>query len=164
MAAQMNYSFSTPKGVAGGLYDISNHEVVTRLNEEEDGKLGFGIGVVRGINSGQSVKLPDVYSISNQFEGIVINGVNVEQDMLGKVIVKKDSSIGVLRTGKVWVKVSDSTQNVKYGDNLHLIVSGPESGFFTNKAEDGSTLVIKGKFIGEVDNGIVPILLPNELN
>lgn len=34
MAAQMNYSFDTPKGVAGGKVDLAYDEVVTRQNEE----------------------------------------------------------------------------------------------------------------------------------
>lgn len=168
MAAQTTYGFSTPKGIPGGLYDISYHEVNTRMNEEADGKLGFGIGVVRGTSKGVTVKLPAAASPASDFEGVVINGVNVEQDMSGKVIVKKDATVGIVRFGKVWAKVSDKAQNVKYGDSLYLILDGDEVGSFTNAVsagEDTATRVlIKGTFIGGADNGIAPILLPNELN
>ena len=168
MAAQTNYSFSTPKGIPGGLYDISDHEVNTRMNEEPDGKLSFGVGVVRGTSAGVTIKLPVAASTAAEFEGITINGVNVEQDMSGKVIVKKDVSVGVIRYGKVWAKVSGKATGVKYGDPLYLIVDGDEAGRFVNAAaagEDTATRIsIKGSFLGEADNGIAPVLLPNEIN
>lgn len=168
MAAQTNYSFNTPKGIPGGLYDISAHEVNTRMNEEPDGKLSFGVGVMRGSSIGVTIKLPVAASTATEFEGILLNGVNVEQNMSGKVIVKKDLSVGVVRFGKVWAKVSEKAKGVKYGDPLYLIVDGAEAGAFTNAAvtgEDTATRIsIKGTFLSGIDNGIAPVLLPNETN
>lgn len=52
MAAQMNYSFDTPKGVAGGKVDLAYDEVVTRQNEEADGVLKFGMAAAVGTSAG----------------------------------------------------------------------------------------------------------------
>lgn len=165
--AQLSYGFGTPRGVAGGLYDISYHEVNTRVCEEEDGKMKFGSGVVTGTAPGQCVKLP-ASSAGKDFEGVVINGVNVEQDMKGNLIIKENSSVGVIRVGKVWARVHSAAKDVKYGNELYLIIAGNEAGCFSNSAvgdEDTDARVkIKGKFIGEADGGIAPILLPNAIN
>ena len=56
MAAQTSYGFGFPKGVAGGLFDLSAHEVSTRQTEGEN--ISFGIGVVTGTNAGTDVKIP----------------------------------------------------------------------------------------------------------
>lgn len=50
MAVQTSYGFSFPKGVAGGLYDLSAHEVATR--QAEGAGVAFGVGVVIGTNKG----------------------------------------------------------------------------------------------------------------
>ena len=162
MAAQTTYGFNTPKGVPGGLYDISYHEVNTRMNEEEDGKLGFGVGVVYGTTKGHTVKLPVAASTADQFEGVTIYGVTVEHDMTGTVVIRKNTTVGVVRTGKVWAKVAAGIEPV-YNAKLYLIKNGSEAGCFTN-VSGADTIEIKGKFIGEVDNGIAPILLPDEVN
>lgn len=165
--AQLSYGFGTPRGVAGGLFDISYHEVNTRVCEEADGKMKFGSGVVTGTSPGQSVKLPES-SAAKDFEGVVINGVNVEQDMKGNLIIKENSSVGVIRVGKVWARLHSAAKDVKYGNDLYLIVAGNEAGSFSNSdAGDTDTdarVKIKGKFIGEADEGIAPVLFPNEMN
>lgn len=162
MAAQTTYGYSTPKGVPGGLYDISQHEVNTRMNEEEDGKMGFGVGVVHGTSKGYTVKLPIAASTAGQFEGVTIYGVTVEHDMTGKVVVRKDTTVGVVRTGKVWVKVAAGVEP-DYNEKLYMIKDGAEAGYFTN-VSGANAIEIKGKFIGKADNGIAPVLLPNEVN
>ena len=43
-AVQTSYGFGFPKGVAGGLFDLSAHDVTTR-QAEGDG-VAFGLGVV----------------------------------------------------------------------------------------------------------------------
>ena len=55
-AVQTSYGFGFPKGVAGGLFDLSAHDVTTR-QAEGDG-VAFGLGVVVGTNKGTDVKLP----------------------------------------------------------------------------------------------------------
>ena len=52
MSAQTSYNQKMSHGVAGGLYDLTNHTVDTRTNEETDGKVRFGLGVVAGTAAG----------------------------------------------------------------------------------------------------------------
>ena len=52
MAAQMNYSFDTPKGVAGGKVDLAYDEVVTRQNEEANVRRLYGQGSGRWHHKG----------------------------------------------------------------------------------------------------------------
>lgn len=158
---QLDYGYSTPKGVAGGLYDLSDTEINTRTNEENDGVLKLGVGVVQGTTPGTSVKLPASGAVSATFEGVVVNGMTFECDMTGKVRLNKNATVGVLRTGKVWVRVPESIEP-KYGDAAYLINTGENAGYFTT--ETGTNTVIKARFIGAVDNGIAPILLFNEDN
>ena len=58
MAAQLDYSYTTPKGVAGGKYDIAFDEVITRKNEEADGVLKYGMAAMIGTKTGSDVKVP----------------------------------------------------------------------------------------------------------
>lgn len=155
---QLDYGYSTPKGIAGGLIDLSDVEINTRTNEEKDGVLKLGVGVVQGTTPGTSVKLPVSGATSATFEGVVINGMTFECDMTGKIRLNKNATVGVLRTGKVWVRVPDSIET-KYGDTAYLINDGENTGYFTT--EVGTNTVIKAKFIGEAENGIAPILLFN---
>ena len=79
-AVQTSYGFGFPKGVAGGLFDLSAHDVTTR-QAEGDG-VAFGLGVVVGTNKGTDVKLPATGATSDDFEGVVVhNSVMVEKDM-----------------------------------------------------------------------------------
>ena len=57
MSVQTSYGNQTPKGVAGGIYDMFHYAVDSRFNEETDGVLRFGVGVVPGTLPGSSVKL-----------------------------------------------------------------------------------------------------------
>ena len=84
MAAQLNYGYSTPKGVAGGKFDIAYDEVVTRKNEEEDGVLKYGMAAMIGTTKGTGVKVPVSGATAQQIEGIVLRAANTEQDMKGK--------------------------------------------------------------------------------
>lgn len=61
-AVQTSYGFGFPKGVAGGLFDLSAHDVTTR-QAEGDG-VAFGLGVVVGTNKGTDVKLPASITLS----------------------------------------------------------------------------------------------------
>ena len=92
MAAQLNYGYSTPKGVAGGKFDIAYDEVVTRKNEEEDGVLKYGMAAMIGTTKGTGVKVPVSGATAQQIEGIVLRAANTEQDMKGKVVVTKSNT------------------------------------------------------------------------
>ena len=48
MSVWTEYSQQTPKGAAGSLYDLTSHVVDSFMNEENDGVMGYGVGVVVG--------------------------------------------------------------------------------------------------------------------
>ena len=70
MAAQTSYNFGFAKGVSGGLFDLSAHEIPTRQAEEN---LTFGLGVVKGTNAGVDVKKPTSSNSAADFEGVVVH-------------------------------------------------------------------------------------------
>lgn len=151
MAAQMNYSYSTPKGVPGGKYDLSYDEVVTRINEEADGIMQYGLAVVVGTNAGGAVKRPASGANANDFEGIVLHTANTEQDMSGKVVVKKGVALNIMKRGKVWGRIASNAKAI-YGKAAYVVVSGEEAGCFTDSSE--GTINIGAKFGAVTDNGI----------
>lgn len=154
--AQMKYTYETPKGVAGGLYDLSNYECNSRSIESEDGTVKQGYGVVTGAAAGFGVKLPA--AASDKFEGIVIARAH-EEDMNGDVVLKKGEVFSILRTGKAWARV-DETVTINVNDPVYLIASGEKAGQFTN-ASGATAIEIKGKFVGANEDGIAPVLLFN---
>ena len=92
-AVQTSYGFGFPKGVAGGLFDLSAHDVTTR-QAEGDG-VAFGLGVVVGTNKGTDVKLPATGATSDDFEGVVVhNSVMVEKDMDNNVSINSKRTVG----------------------------------------------------------------------
>ncbi len=131
--AQTSYSFKTAKGIAGGIYDLSVHTIATRRNEEETGKMTFGVGVVKGTTAGQQVKLPASGAQAADFDGIVINGGTTEENMAGEINVLKDVALGVMKLGHVWVKLSDEAVPA-YGAKAYLVPDGKQAGFFTDKS------------------------------
>lgn len=68
MSMWTNYTQSMPAGVAGGLYDLTEHVVDSRMNEAAG--LKFGMGVVQGETAGKTVKLPATGATIDKFEGI----------------------------------------------------------------------------------------------
>ena len=150
MAAQMNYGFSTGKGIAGGIYDMYHYKVDSRINEEENGKLKVGVGVVRGTVPGSNIKLPSAESTAAMFEGVVVNGFTDMQDLDGKGFVVKGHNVGVMREGRIWAVVTEGATPA-YGDSLYM----DEQGCFNNS----KGVKISGRFIGSASNGIAPIEL-----
>lgn len=134
--AQTSYSFKTPVGVAGGLFDLSPYVIDARRNEENDGVLGFGMGVVKGTNAGVQVLLPDSDTTAADFEGITVNGFTTENNMSGNVVLANGVTVGVISHGRIWAKVKASL-TINYGDAVYLIVSGDNKGKFSNLATDG---------------------------
>lgn len=153
MAAQSSYSFNFPKGVAGGLFDLSSHEVFTR--QAEGGGISFGIGVVTGTNKGTDVKLPTASVSALDFEGVVVhNSVMVEMDMNNKVEIGDKRTVGCLHHGKIWVKTGENAVP-EYKEKVYLITDGDEAGMFTTKSDSSSAKVeVNGIFLGVTDNGI----------
>lgn len=160
MGAQNRYGHFSPVGAAGGIVDIAPYAIDTFLNEEETGVLGFGMGVVKGSKPGSTVALPEG-SVAKDFEGIVVNNRTTEYDMEGKVSIKENASVGVMRYGRIYVRVATGAEPA-YGDKLYMVVSGDEAGYFTNVAE--SAIEIKGRFLGSIDSasGVVAVELFNQ--
>ena len=137
MGVQKTYSYATSKGVAGGIYDMFHYPVDSRFNEEATG-----------------VALPTSASTADNFEGVVINGFDRQQDLEGKLYVLNNQNVGVMRRGRVWVRLATGTTPA-YGDALHMIVEGDEAGCF---AKEGG-IAIPGRFIGAASNGVAPVEL-----
>ena len=154
MSVQTSYGNQTPKGVAGGIYDMFHYAVDSRFNEETDGVLRFGVGVVPGTLPGSSVKLPAADSTTTQFEGVVLNGYDRQQDLSGKLFILNNQNVGVMRRGRVWVRLAADAAP-KYGDEVHLLTSGDDVGCFSTTGG----LTVPGRFIGPASNGVAPVEL-----
>lgn len=152
MAVQTSYKFGFPKGVAGGLFDLSAHEVVTR--QAEGTEISFGMGVVIGTNKGADVKLPTAEATSEDFEGVVVhNSVMVEMDRDNKVQIGEKRTVGCLHNGKIWVKTGANAVPA-YKEKVYLITDGDEAGCFTTSADTATKVEVNAIFLGETDNGI----------
>ncbi len=151
MAAQTSYGFGFPKGVAGGLYDLSAHEVSTR---QAEGNTTFGIGVVVGTNKGIDVKTPTSASVAADFEGVVVhNSVMTELDMNNQLSVVDKRTVGCLHHGKIWVKTGENA-SPGYKDKVFLITAGDEAGLFTTSADTSTKVELNAHYLGVSDAGI----------
>lgn len=155
MAAQTKYSYATPSGVPGGLFDLAPYECNTRVSEADAGKIRFGMGVVVGAAAGVGVKVPA--ATTDVFEGVVVGKAH-EQDNSGKVVIAKGEAFSVIRTGKVWALV-DPSVTIKVNDKAYLIVTGDNAGLLTN-ASTGA-LALNARFVGVNEDGIAPVILFN---
>lgn len=158
MSAQTTYNQATPRGVAGGLVDLSAHAVNTRINGQTDASLKFGMGVVQGSTPGSDIKIPAAGATAEKFEGITVNGYTNEMDMEGAVAISPGAAIGVLQYGKIWARIK-SGDAPAYGDKAYLIINGDDAGLFT-KTSGGDTVEIPCRFIGEKGTGdVAPVEL-----
>lgn len=146
MAAQLTYGYDTPKAVPGLIADLADIEVLSRTNDENDGVLKFGMGVVVGTNVGRSVKKPVAASTAAAFEGVVLSREHTEQDMNGTVVVQKGSVVSVLKRGNVWVRLVEQATQPTYGATAYLVKSGDNAGCFT--ATSGETTIDVGAKFG----------------
>ena len=87
MSAQNRYGYSTPIGSAGGIVDLAPYAIDTFLNEEENGVMKFGLGVVKGSNPGVNIALPTEAATAGDFEGITTNNRTTEYDMDGNLAI-----------------------------------------------------------------------------
>ena len=98
---QTSYTYRTPHGAAGSLYDISPYSIDSRVNgEESNDAMLFGMGVVVGDAPGQDVVVPKSTSTIKEFEGVAMTGYTQEMFMNGQVDVRPAQIVGVLRWGK----------------------------------------------------------------
>lgn len=132
MAAQTSYNFGFAKGVAGGLFDLSAHEIPTRQSEED---LTFGIGTVKGTNAGVDVKKPTSSSTAADFEGVVVhNSVMTELDMNNNLVIKAKRTVGCLTSGKIWAGIAPGA-TPSYKGNAYLVKDGEYAGYFTSQSD-----------------------------
>lgn len=153
MAVQTSYGFSAPKGVAGGLYDLSAHEVVTRRAE---GDTTFGVGVVDGTTKGIDVKAPESGSKADDFAGVIVhNSVMTELDMNNHLTVAGGRTVGCLHYGRIWVKTGKKAKPA-YKAKVYLITDGEEIGLFTTSDDEEATTKVElnAYFLGVTDDGI----------
>lgn len=149
MSAQTRYNYSTPIGAAGFIVDLAPHAVDTFLNEENTGKMLFGVGVVQGTDPGTKIKLPATGATAATFEGITTNNHTTEYDMEGNIHIIKGAAVGVMRYGRIYARVATGVTPA-YGDKAYMLISGDEAGYFTN-VSGNSAVAIKGRFLGTVD-------------
>lgn len=170
MSVQTRYGYSSPIGAAGGIVDLAPYAIDAFLNEEDTGKMQFGMGVVTGSKKGTGIKLPVKASAAANFEGVTTNRRTTEYDVEGDLKLRKAATIGVMRYGRIYVRVAAGVKP-GYGDSLYLITEGDEAGCFTNAAastesgsNDKATIAIKGRFLGGVDTSaqIAAVELFNE--
>lgn len=162
MSAQTRYGYATPIGAPGGIVDLAPYAIDTFLNDEENGVLKFGMGVVQGSKPGVNIALPAAGATADKFEGIATNNRTTEYDMDGRVFVRKGVGVGVMRYGRIYVRVKEGDAP-EYGDALLLIVNGDDAGCFTSTEDSGNTIAVNGRFLGGVDNGVAPVELMREL-
>lgn len=164
MSAQTSYTQATPRGVAGGLVDLSAHAVNTRLNGEAGDTMKFGMGVVQGTTPGSDVKIPATGATAAKFEGITVNGYTSEMDREGSVTIPPLASLGILQYGKIWARTKAGITPA-YGEALYLIITGDDAGLFTNTAAEGTTVAVTGRFIGGKGTGnVAPVELFYQAN
>ena len=138
------------------IVDLAPHAVDTFLNEEENGVMKFGMGVVQGSKPGVNIALPESGATADKFEGVTTNNRTTEYDMDGHLAVRKGVGIGVMRYGRIYVRVETGDEPA-YGDPPYLIIDGDEAGSPAPR-NDGTTIAVNGRFIGGIDNGIAPLL------
>lgn len=161
MSAQTRYGYATPIGAPGGIVDLAPYAIDTFLNEEETGTLKFGMGVVQGSKPGTNVALPATGATADKFEGVATNNRTTEYDLEGRIYVRKGVGVGVMRYGRIYVRVAAGDEPA-YGDPLLLVINGDEAGCFTSTEDSGNTIAVNGRFLGGVDNGVAPVELMRE--
>lgn len=158
MSVQTSYGFATPKGVAGGLFDLSPYSMDSRLNGESGDALKYGMGAVIGTTAGVDVKVPINTDTVAEFDGVVMTGYNTEMDITRAITIMPKATVGILKTGKAWVRIDDKSAPA-YGDQLYLIIAGDFAGCFTTAAavtsESYTAIKVNGHFIGSKGTGYI---------
>ena len=156
---QLNYSYNTPMGAAGGIVDLAPHYIASFTNEAATGAVMFGMGVVTGSAAGLGVVVPDSDSTATDFEGIVTNRRTTELDLEGNLTLRNKCALGVMRWGVIYALLADGA-TPEYGDALYMVKSGTDAGKFTDSSS--STVAIKGRFLSAADNGVAIVELFNQ--
>lgn len=159
---QMDYGYNQPLGLPGGIYDLSDKTIVTRVTDPGV-EAKTGMGFVQGAKAGKTVALPSETSTAAAFEGIFVHGSkNMEHDLDGVVATAGGDAVGVMQKGRIWGLVA-STATTTYGVAVALITGGANAGKFTDSADAAETkkVALGAKFTGVADavNGIAVIEL-----
>ena len=147
MSAQTTYRWDTVMGAAGGIVDLAPYAIDTFANEENDGVMQFGIAVVGGTNADQC-KVVTSSSAATDFLGVSVNNRTTELAINGDLTIANKASVGVMRWGRIYVKVA-SGLTITPGEAAYVIISGDDIGKFTNSSS--STLAVKARFLSAVD-------------
>ena len=145
MSAQTTYSYSTPIGQAGGIFDLYPHGISAFTNEANDGVMKYGMAAVASTTSGKVGKA--VKTGAGTFVGVVNNRRTTENDMYGNVIIRKGATVGVMRWGRCYVLLDENAEPAVNGK-----VYFTSDGLFTN-ASSGNTEVA-GIFLTTKQNGV----------
>lgn len=167
---QKTYTFATPVGNPGGIFDLADYISVSRNNAEADGVMKYGLGVFAGNydttatavkNEGKTVSLADGHV--SVFEGVVMNTGTAEMDKYGNVTIPNKVTLGVMTRGRVWVRLYP-TAVPAYGATVYVVTAGNNIGTFCTKdtvAADGddafTCVAINGKFITSGHDGVEAI-------
>lgn len=160
MSAQTTYRFSPQIGAAGGIVDLAPYAIDSFTNEENDGMMEFGVGVVGGTAASQ-IKLPASTNAAGDFQGVTVNNRTTELDLVGNLGIRKGATVGVMRYGRIYVRLATGAEP-QYGDPLYMVKSASEFGYFTNSSD--GTIPVKGRFLGGSDAtaNIAPVELFNQ--
>ena len=165
MSAQMDYNFNLPIGAPGGIVDLVPHEINSFANEENNGVLKPGMGVVFGTTYEQ-IKKPVSGKTIADFAGIVTNNRTTEYDLDGNIRMVKGKGTGVMRWGRIYGRIPDEI-TVTVGEQVNLILTGDYAGCFCGATapSGASVLALNGRFVGVVDATtlVAPIDLYNQI-
>ena len=105
--SQTAYSVNQGVALEGGLYDIGDNDILSYLVQDSGGIL-FGKGVAQGTADDQA-KLPAAAAdVTDKFLGISQAVQGIEADSSGVVKYVQKAAMGVVRKGRVWVKVEEA--------------------------------------------------------
>lgn len=166
MSAQTSYNFGMPYGCAGGIVDLAPRMIETYKNGEATGVMGFGRAVVNyvsgGVTSPDTVVLPS--NVSDKFEGITVNNRTTEYNMEGQIHIINKAALGVMRYGKIYVKLDfttsegvDTPVTVAFGQPCYVSVASGHKGLFSATA--ANNMPINARFVSEGKNGIAMVEL-----
>ena len=161
MSAQTTYKFGTAMGAAGGIVDLAPYAIDTFMNEEANGAMDFGVAVVKGTKKTQ-IKKPASGAAAADICGVTVNNRTTEMDRLGNVEMLNNKPVGVMRYGRIYVRVATGVTPA-IDDATYALVNGDEAGYFTNASGSGA-VTVKGRFLSTVDatTGVAMVELFNQ--
>lgn len=166
---QTSVSDRMPVGIPGQLADLHSAEfgdVVSATNEEASAELPFGVMVKDG--TGPDL-VKNVATTNDRLAGVIVHAQNFAKPVqLGDTGLKPGVTFGVLRKGRIYVRVEDA---VEIGDEVHVRAviggangygdAGAEShGAFRGTQDGTDTIDITAfaKWVTEADAGEVAVV------